>query len=209
MGERAAMTKRGVLIVVSGPSGVGKDSVLRMYMPGRTGVRLSISSTTRPPRPREVDGQHYNFVSREEFEGMIARHEMLEHAEYAGNYYGTPKKWVEDTLSSGLHVILEIELIGALKIRALAPDAVFVFLMPPSLKALEDRLIGRGTETSTSIAKRMKAAQNEILHAGAYDYIIVNHKLRESCEMLDVIINAAALRTSHQKDIIGEVIGHA
>ena len=203
------MAKRGVLIVVSGPSGVGKDSVLRLYMPGKTGVRLSISTTTRSPRPGEVDGEHYNFVSREEFEGMIARHEMLEYAEYAGNYYGTPKKWVEDTLDCGLHVILEIELIGALKIRALAPEAVFVFLMPPSLKALEDRLIGRGTETAASIAKRMKAAQNEILHAGAYDYIIVNNKLRESCEQLDVIIGAAALRTSHQKDIIREVIGHA
>jgi len=179
-----------------------------MYMPGKTCVELSISSTTRPPRPGEIDGVHYNFVSREAFEGMIARHEMLEYAEYAGNYYGTPKKWVEDTLESGLHVILEIELIGALKIRALCPEAVFVFLMPPSLGALEDRLIGRGTETAASITKRMKAAQNEILHAGAYDYIIVNNTLRESCEMLDVILGAAALRTSHQKDIIGEVIGH-
>ena len=203
------MIRRGGLIVVSGPSGVGKDSVLRMYMPDKTGVRLSISSTTRPPRPGEIDGEHYNFISREEFEGMISRHEMLEHAEYAGNYYGTPKKWVEDTLNAGLHVILEIELIGALKVRALAPEAVFVFLMPPSLKALEDRLIGRGTETSTSIAKRMKAAQNEILHAGAYDYIIVNNELCESCQALDVIIKAAALRTSQQKDIIREVIGHA
>ncbi|MCL2856334.1 MAG: guanylate kinase [Oscillospiraceae bacterium] len=203
------MTKRGVLIVVSGPSGVGKDSVLRMYMPGKTCVKLSISSTTRIPRQGEVDGEHYNFVSREVFEGMIARHEMLEYAEYAGNYYGTPKKWVEDTLASGKHVILEVELIGALKIRALTPEAVFVFLMPPSLKALEDRLIGRGTETIASIDKRMKAARNEILHAGAYDYIVVNHTLQESCEMLDVIINAAALRTSHQKDIIGEVINHA
>jgi len=203
------MIKRGVLIVVSGPSGVGKDSVLRMYMPDKTGVRLSISTTTRPPRSKEVDGEHYNFVSRETFEGMIARHEMLEYAEYAGNYYGTPKKWVEDNLNSGTHVILEIELIGALKIRALAPEAVFIFLMPPSLKALEDRLIGRGTETLGSIDRRMKSAENEILHAGAYDYIVVNNVLRESCEALDVIINAAALRTSHQKDIIREVLGYA
>ena len=203
------MIRRGVMIVVSGPSGVGKDSVLRMYMPGKTCVKLSISSTTRPPRENEINGEHYNFISREEFEGMIARHEMLEFAEYAGHYYGTPKKWVEDTLDSGIHVILEVELIGALKIRALTPDAVFVFLMPPSLQALEDRLIGRGTETLASIDKRMKAARTEILHAGAYDYIIVNHTLQESCEMLDVIINAAALRTSHQKDIIREVIDYA
>jgi len=180
-----------------------------MYMPGKTCVKLSISSTTRTPRESEIDGEHYNFISRDEFEGMIARHEMLEFAEYAGSYYGTPKKWVEDTLDSGVHVILEIELIGALKIRALRPESVFVFLMPPSIKALEDRLIGRGTETPASINKRMKAARNEILHAGAYDYIIVNNTLRESCEMLDVIIQSAALRTSHQKDIIREVIDHA
>ena len=203
------MKGRGVLFVFSGPSGVGKDSVLGQFMPGRSDVCLSISATTRPPRPGEVDGAHYHFVSKDEFEGMIAAHEMLEYAEYAGHYYGTPKKWVEDTLNSGLHVILEIELVGALKIRTLVPDAVFVFLMPPSLRMLRDRLIGRGTETQDSIDVRMETAKKEILQASAYDYIIVNQTLAECCDQLGAVIVAAALRTAHVKDIIGEVIEHA
>jgi len=178
-------------------------------MPDRKDVCLSVSFTTRPPRPGEVDGAHYHFISKDEFERMIAAHEMLEYAEYAGNYYGTPKNWVEDTLDSGLHVILEIELVGALKIRALVPDAVFIFLMPPSLKALKDRLIGRGTETQGSIDVRIEAAKNEILQASAYDYIIINHTLDDCREKLEAVITAAALRAAHVKDIIGEVIEDA
>ena len=205
----AAMTRRGALIVVSGPSGVGKDSVLKEFMPGRDDVCLSISSTTRPPRPDEVHGKNYYFISREEFEKKLADRAMLEYAEYAGHYYGTPKKWVEKTLSSGKHVILEVELVGALKIRAIRPDAVFVFLMPPSLRTLRDRLIGRGTETPQSIDKRLKTAEEEILHASGYDYIIVNNTLADSCQKLSAVIAAAELRTKHVKDIIEEVMSNA
>ena len=203
------MNRRGVLIVFSGPSGVGKDTVLSAFMPGRSDVCLSISATTRPPRPGEVDGDHYHFTSREEFEELIAAQAMLEYAEYAGNYYGTPKKWVEDTLNAGMHVILELELVGAFKIRAILPDAVFIFLMPPSLKTLRDRLIGRGTETQSSIDVRMETAKKEILQASAYDYIIVNHTLDECCKQLEAVVTAAALRAAHVKDIIGEVIEDA
>ncbi|MCL2580422.1 MAG: guanylate kinase [Oscillospiraceae bacterium] len=199
------MTRRGALIVVSGPSGVGKDSVLKAFMPGRRDIMLSISATTRPPRVNEIDGEHYHFISQDAFKDMIAKDEMLEYAEYAGNYYGTPRQWVEENLRRGMHVILEIELVGALKIRALMPEAVFVFLMPPSLSTLRDRLIGRGTETPSSISARMEAAKKEILQASAYDYIIVNHTLPDSCEKLSAIIGAAAQRASHLKDIIQEV----
>jgi len=203
------MTRRGALIVVSGPSGVGKDSVLKAFMPGREDVRLSISSTTRIPRADEVHGSNYYFITREEFERKLESRAMLEYAEYAGNYYGTPKKWVEKTLASGKHVILEVELVGALKIRALRPDAVFVFLMPPSLKTLRDRLVGRGTETEASISKRLKVAEEEILHASGYDYIIVNHTLSDSCQKLGAVIAATELRTKYVKDIIEEVMANA
>ena len=203
------MDKRGILFVVSGPSGVGKDSILDRFMPGRQDVRLSISSTTRTPRAGEVDGRDYNFISREEFEYLINSGQMLEYAEYAGNYYGTPKKWVDDNLSNGMSVILEIELVGALKVRALLPQAVFIFLMPPSLEALRDRLIGRGTETPESVVLRLEAAKREILQASAYDYIIVNQTIPESCEKLSAVIMAATQQAAHQKEIIREVIGHA
>jgi len=202
-------SRRGVLIVFSGPSGVGKDSVLGALMPRRKDVCLSVSSTTRLPRPGEVDGVDYNFISRDEFESKIADNAMLEFAEYAGNYYGTPKKWVEDKLNAGFHVILEIELVGTLKIREIIPGAVLIFLMPPSLKTLRDRLVGRGTETQEAIDKRMDRAKKEILQAGAYDYIIVNNTLAECCEQLDAVITAASLRAAHLKNIIGEVIDHA
>lgn len=199
------MIRRGALIVVSGPSGVGKDTVLKAFMPGRKDLSLSISATTRTPRPGELDGAHYHFIAVDAFKNMIDEGEMLEYAEFAGNFYGTPKKWVEESLSQGLHVILEIELVGALKIRALMPEAVFVFLMPPSLSTLKDRLIGRGTETPASIDARMEAAKKEILQASAYDYIIVNNTLPDSCEKLGAVITAATLRAAHLKDIIQEV----
>ena len=203
------MTGRGVLIVFSGPSGVGKDTVLNAFMPGRSDVCLSVSATTRQPRPGEADGVHYHFISKEKFEEMVATQQMLEYAEYAGNYYGTPKKWVEETLAAGIHVILELELVGALKIRAILPDTVFIFLMPPSLKTLRDRLIGRGTETQDSIDVRMETAKKEILQASAYDYIIVNNTLDDCCKQLEAVVTAAALRAAHVKDIIGEVIEDA
>ena len=203
------MIRRGALIVVSGPSGVGKNSVLSAFMSGRSDIRLSVSATTRSPRPGEVEGVDYHFISQDAFEKMIADDAMLEYAEYAGHYYGTPKKWVEDTLDSGMHVILEIELVGALKVRALAPEAVFIFLMPPSLKTLRDRLTGRGTESQASIDARMEVAKKEILHASAYDYIIVNNTLADSCQKLQYVIAASTMRTAYVKDIIGEVINNA
>jgi len=203
------MNRRGVPIVFSGPSGVGKSSVLGALLSRRKDVCFSVSATTRQPRPGEVDGVNYHFISRGEFEGKIAAGAMLEYAEYAGNYYGTPKKWIEDTLNAGLNVILDIELVGALQIRDLVPGAVLVFLMPPSLKILRERLVGRGTETQASIDKRMERAKKEILKAGAYDYIIVNDTVAQSSEKLDAVITAASLRAAHLKNIIGEVIDHA
>lgn len=203
------MTNRGLLIVVSGPSGVGKDTILKAFMPQRNDTVLSISAATRAPRRDEMDGVHYHFMSRSAFEEMIARDEMLEYAEFAGNYYGTPKTWVESQLAAGKHVILEIELKGARKIREKCPDAVFIFLMPPSMQVLRERLTARGTETPECIEARLEVAKTEIRQVHMYQYVIVNNTVAESCDKLDAVITAAACATQNMKDFIQEVCDNA
>ena len=179
---------RGKLIVVSGPSGVGKDTVVSEYIKRNNNTYLSVSCTSRAPREGEVDGVNYIFLSREEFEDRITNGDFLEYAEYNGNYYGTPKYKMEEELEKGKDVILVIEVQGALKVKHLIPDALFIFILPPSINTLKERLIGRGTDSPESIEGRINTALKEIEVSDRYDYNIVNDDLNMAVLELENII---------------------
>ena len=176
------MKTRGSLIVLSGFAGVGKGTVLKSLFETHEGYAYSVSATTRSPRPGEVDGVNYYFVTKEEFEEKIRNNEMLEYAQYGSNYYGTPKEPVKAWTDEGMTVILEIEVQGATKIKELQPDVCTMFLMPPSFHTLRTRLEGRMTETQDQIAERLAIARKEITMATDYDYIIVNDRLENAVE---------------------------
>ena len=182
------MMQKGVLAVVSGFSGAGKGTLMKALLKDHTSYALSISATTRQPREGEVDGREYFFLTREKFEQMIAEDAFIEYAQYVGNYYGTPKKYVEDCLAAGKDVILEIEVQGAMNVKKLYPDAVTIFVAPPSAEELKKRLEGRGTETQEVIAGRMKRAQEEADLMGFYDYLLINDDLEESTRELHELI---------------------
>lgn len=195
------MKKQGRLYVYSGPSGVGKGTLLAPLL-AQGLVRLSVSATTRAPRPGETDGVEYHFVTRTEFERMICDGEMLEYAEYNGNYYGTPRRFVEEALCRGQNVILEIEVKGAEQIHRLCPDAVMIFVTPPSLGDLRRRLEGRATEPQEVIEGRLAAAADEIAAGEDYDFIIVNDDAARAREELAAAIRAGgALRRLNQNTI--------
>lgn len=197
---------RGTLIVLSGPSGCGKGTVLSEYMKDRKDAFLSVSATTRAPRPGEVDGVNYYYLTKEEFEEKIANDGMLEYASYCDNYYGTPKDKVYEKLNSGINVILEIEVQGAMKVKERCPEAVLVFILPPSLKELENRLKGRGTEDEKTVQKRLDKAIEEIKMADKYDYLIVNDVVKEAAANLDAVISSQQFKT--KKEIIEEVLNY-
>ncbi|MFD2925468.1 guanylate kinase [Halobacillus naozhouensis] len=180
--------EKGILFILSGPSGVGKGTVRKALFEQSTNLRYSISMTTRRPREGEVDGVDYFFKSRAEFERLIEQRQLIEHAEYVGNYYGTPKQYVEDTLNEGKDVFLEIEVQGALKVRENFPEGVFVFLIPPSLEELKDRIVNRGTETEDKVKNRLLAAKEEIEMMDAYDYVVVNDQVDHAVSKIQSIV---------------------
>lgn len=193
---------RGILIVLSGPSGAGKSTVIASLMKRRDDIRFSVSATTRPPRPGETDGKDYFFISREEFERMIGADAFLEHAEYVGNRYGTPAAPVEENLAAGYNVLLDIEVQGAEQVLKRRPDAVSVFLCPPSLAELERRLRGRGTDPEEKIKGRLETARREYDKAKNYTYIVVNDDAERAAAELDAIITAGLCRSELRVNLL-------
>lgn len=198
---------RGKLFIVSGPSGSGKDTVLSEVFKVCPEIQFSISSVTRKMRQGEVEGQKYNFISREQFEAMIAADQLLEHNVFVGNYYGTPKAPVEKCLNEGKDMIVEIDVNGAAQIREKMPDAISIFIMPPSLEVLKQRLSGRGTEAPEVVEERIQVALDEIEKAALYDYIVVNDKLEFAVSDFITIIKSERLRVSRCAHIINNVLG--
>ncbi|MFH5756659.1 guanylate kinase [Streptococcus agalactiae] len=189
------MSERGLLIVFSGSSGVGKGTVRQeIFSTPDHKFDYSVSMTTRPQRPGEVDGVDYFFRTREEFEALIKEGQMLEYAEYVGNYYGTPLSYVNETLDKGIDVFLEIEVQGALQVKSKVPDGVFIFLTPPDLEELEERLVGRGTDSPEVIAQRIERAKEEIALMREYDYAVVNDQVSLAAERVKRVIEAEHYR---------------
>ena len=196
------MSKKGVLVVVSGFSGAGKGTLMRALMNRYMNYALSVSATTRAPREGEEDGREYFFKTREEFEQLIKEDALIEYAQYVGNYYGTPKAYVEKELESGRDVILEIEIQGALKVKEKFPETLLLFVTPPTAKELKHRLVGRGTETMDVIEFRMNRAKEEAEGMDKYDYLIVNDVLAECVEEVHRIIQGEHRRSFRNQAFI-------
>ena len=193
---------RGQLIVLSGPSGVGKSTVISELLGARRDIYFSVSFTTRQPRVGEEDGVNYNFVTREVFEEMIAGEELLEYAEYVHNYYGTSLKVIQEKLDAGIDVLLDIEVQGAAKVRAKCPDAVLIFIVPPSFEELSRRLHRRATDQEEVIQGRLKKAREEYRQIPNYDYLVVNDKVSEAAAEIMAILVAESCRTKNRMNIV-------
>lgn len=193
---------KGSLFVVSAPAGCGKDTILSEMFKCNDTAGYAVSATTRAPREGEVNGVHYHFLTREEFERKIAEKEVLEYTEYCGNYYGTLKKSVDDLLHAGKDAILKIEVEGAMNIKKMFPEARLVFILPPSWEILEKRLRDRGTETEDKIIERTKQARNEVSYAKNYDYLIVNDDLNKAVDDLLTILKAEKLRRVNNDELL-------
>ena len=200
------MNKKGILIVVSGFSGAGKGTLMKeLLQKYEEKYALSISATTRQPREGELHGREYFFISKDEFEKMIAKDELIEYASYVENYYGTPRSYVEQKLDEGKDVILEIEIQGALKVKEKFPDTLLLFVAPPSAQELKHRLVGRGTETMEVINSRMSRATEEAEGMENYDYLIINDTLEECVEQMHSVIQAEHLRCSRNTNFIEKI----
>lgn len=193
------MNRQGKLLVVSGFSGAGKGTVMKKLLECHDNYCMSVSATTRRPREGEQDGREYFFKTVDAFQAMIAEGELLEYAQYVGNYYGTPKEYVVSKLEEGKHVILEIESVGALNVKKIYPEAVLVFVVPPSAKVLEERLVGRGTEDAATIARRLAKAASESAGVEQYDYIVVNDTVAACAETIHAIAGGDAEVCSRQQ----------
>lgn len=194
--------QRGQLIVLSGPSGVGKSTVIAELFGQRDNIYFSVSYTTRQPRVGEQDGVNYNFVTRQEFERMISAGELLEYAEYVDNYYGSSLKVIQNKLEAGIDVLMDIEVQGAAKVRQRCPDALFIFICPPSLEELSRRLHGRNTDSEKVIAGRLEKARTEMKEIPNYDYLVINDKVSNAVSEIEAILTSAECRVSNRYNII-------
>jgi guanylate kinase len=189
----------GHLYIVAAPSGAGKTTLVSLLLENDPAIRLSVSSTTRAPRPGESEGREYHFVDVHSFIAMVSRGEFLEWAEVHGNYYGTSRAWIETQMSAGRDVLLEIDWQGAQQVRKIFPEAIGVFILPPSLAVLENRLSGRGTDSAETIARRMAAARDEMRHVDEFDYVIINDDLQQALGNLLAIVSASRLQYETQR----------
>ena len=195
---------KGRSFIISGPSGVGKSTVLKGLMEKRTNLYFSVSATTRQPRPGEEDGVHYHFLTVDTFREWIAQDEFLEHAEFVGNCYGTPRKYVYEAMDRGQDVILDIEVQGAMQVAEKMPEVVRIFVAPPSWSELERRLTARGTDTPEKIQGRLARAKEEVKLAGTYDYFVINDSVEHAVSELDAIMTAEHCKPQDRMDILGE-----
>ena len=193
---------RGKTFIISGPSGVGKSTVLSALLEKRKNLYFSVSATTRDPRPGELDGIHYHFIDAESFRKWIAMDQFLEYAEYVGNFYGTPKRYVDEAMAQGKDVILDIEVQGALQVTGKRPDTVRIFIAPPSWDALEQRLTGRGTDSPEKIQKRLVRAKVELQTADTYDYFVINDTVENAVREINAIMLAEHCRPSERMEIL-------
>lgn len=196
--------KRGVLIVLSGPSGAGKGTICKALLEKSDNLFLSVSATTRSPRVGEIDGVNYHFISKDEFKTKITQDGFIEYAEVYGNFYGTPQANVEEMLEEGKDVILEIDIQGALKVKEKVKDGVFIFILPPSMEELKARIIKRGSETEESLMTRFKSAYQEINYVSKYNYAVVNDTVEKAVEKIESIIQAEKCRVDRIKETILE-----
>ena len=194
---------RGKLLILSGPSGVGKSTVLKALFAQRDNLYFSVSATTRAPRPGEEDGVHYHFLTMETFREWIDADEFLEYAEFVGNAYGTPKRYVDEALDQGKDVILDIEVQGAEQVCSKRPDTVTVFIAPPSWEELERRLTARGTDSAEKIQQRLMRAKEEVLKANKYNYFVINDTVDHAVDELNAIITAEHCRADERLEILG------
>lgn len=195
------MNQKGLLLVISGPSGAGKGTICKALLE-KSEFWLSVSSTTRNPRVGEVHGENYYFISKEDFKNRIDKGDFLEYAEVYGNYYGTPKSSVIEMLESGKDVILEIDIQGALKVKEAFPEGIFIFILPPSMEELKQRIIKRGSETPESLMTRFKSAYKEINYVSKYSYAVVNDTVNSALEKIESIVIAERCRVDRMKDTI-------
>ena len=193
--------ERGSLIVISGPSGSGKGTIIEEFLKKNKNAWLSISYTSRIPRTNDVPGKTYNFISKDEFEEKIEKGELLEYAEYSGAYYGTPREHIEEKLVKGTDVILEIDVQGALKVKELVPETICIFILPPSMKELKKRLVGRGTDSKEKILTRFRTAYQEINQVTSYNYVVTNDEIKNAVEKMSAILLSEKCRVDRIEEV--------